>query len=402
MGDSLILRTHKAGSKIATGVIGVRINLNDSNPATRCEYTDDLEGLTPASWTATTNGKIASSNPVLTMIRKVCNFRSCHIAAGDNKVYKYLRPDDWRYYEDGSSAAANMASTGYNTFTEFPHFFISIVKQGSYLYVRAANKKIDNTFSDWPFRYNGTVRERHYIGSFLCDVDGNKMHSRANIAPAVSVSMANFRTYARAQGTGYDMWMFSSLVILQVLYLMAFCHTNSQEAVCPGYTGGSAKQNTGLNYNAAYGEFYRSDVSATSRFRIFGIEDLWGNLYEYCSNIFTVGTTLYVTDYNTADNAGSTLATKTFSANYGGYIQTVMGETYFPFVVAEGGASGSATTYYCDYGAVYSGCVAVSGGSWSYGAYAGVFRLDVTDDGGGYGNFGSRLVFLCPEVYNAA
>lgn len=382
-----------------THILGVRISLADSNPATRCTYTDDLVGLTPASWTATTNGVIASTNAVLTKIREICNFRSCHILAGSTAVYKYLNPNDWRYYEDGSSATSNMNSYSYNTFLEVPHFWLSVVKNGSYLYVRISNKRVDSTFYDWPFSYNGRVRKAHYIGSFLGSVSSNKFYSRANIAPTVSTSMSNYRAYSRAHGDGYDMWLFSSLTIMQVLYLLAFCNTDSQTAVSAGYTSGSALQNTGYNYSSAYGDFYRSNTDGTSRFRIFGIEDLWGNLYEYCSNIYTVGNVLYLADYNIGDQAGSVIASKNFSSNYGGYIQTVIGETYFPFVAAEGGVSGSATTYYCDDGYVYAGCVAVSGGYWSYGANTGVFRLSVGSSAGGRGSYGSRLVFLCPDTY---
>lgn len=393
---------HNKVPSALTRILGVRISLSDSNPATRCTYTDDLEGYSPASWTADANGVISSTNPVLSKIREICNFRTCHILEGSTAVYKYLNPDDWRYYEDGSSAVTNMTNGSYNTFLEVPHFWLSIVKDDSYLYIRISNRQVDNTYFDWPFSYNGTVRKAHYIGSFLGYVSSGKLYSRADVSPTVSTPMSNFRTYSRAQGSGYDMWMFSSLTIMQVLYLLAFCNTNSQSAVSAGYTGGSALQTTGYSYNSAYGEFYRSGTGNTSRFRIFGVEDLWGNLYEYCSNIYTVSDVLYVTDYNTGDQAGSVLASKTFGSNYSGYVQTVIGETYFPFVAAEGGVSGSDTTYYCDYGAVGGVSVAFSGGFWSDGADAGVFRLNVTAIPTGHNIYGSRLVFLCPGNYEEA
>ena len=383
-------------------ILGVRISLSDSNPATRCTYTDDLEGYSPASWTAGTNGVISSTNPVLSKIREICNFRTCHILAGSTTVYKYLNPNDWRYYEDGSSAVTNMANGSYNTFLEVPHFWLSVVKRGSYLYIRISNKQVDMTYFDWPFSYNGTVRKAHYIGSFLGYVSSSKLYSRANVSPTVDIPMSNFRTYSRAQGSGYDMWMFSSLTIMQVLYLLAFCNTNSQSAVSAGYTEGSALQITGYNYSSAYGEFYRSGTGNTSRFRIFGVEDPWGNLHEYCSNIYTVNRVLYVTDYNTGDQAGRVLASKTFGSNYGGCIKTVMGEPYFSFVAAEGGDEGSYTTYYCDNGYVNADCVAISGGDWDYSTSAGIFHLSVLSRTGGNGRYGSRLVFLCPDAYEEA
>ena len=393
---------HNKVPSAITRVLGVRISLSDSNPATRCTYTDDLEGYSPASWTADANGVISSTNPVLSKIREICNFRTCHILEGSTAVYKYLNPDDWRYYEDGSSAVTNMTNGSYNTFLEVPHFWLSVVKDSSYLYIRISNRQVDNTYFDWPFSYNGTVRKAHYIGSFLGYVSSDKLYSRADVSPTVNIPMSNYRTYSRAQGNGYDMWMFSSLTIMQVLYLLAFCNTNSQSAVSAGYTEGSSIQTTGYNYSSAYGEFYRSGTDSTSRFRIFGVEDLWGNLYEYCSNIYTVSNVLYVTDYNTGDQAGSVLASKTFGSNYGGAVQTVMGETYFPFVAAEGGVSGSGTTYYCDGGYVYADRVASSGGNWNYGTDAGVFRLYVSSSAVGFNSSGSRLVFLCPDAYEEA
>jgi hypothetical protein len=400
VGDSIIVHGHPVGKKATT--IALKINKNDSNPATRVSYIEDIENAAPVSWSTISGaGVVASTDSILQKIKKVCNFRTCHVANG--AVYKYLKPDDWRYYEDGTSAVANMTSATYDTMTEFPHFYMSITEDSSYVYLRISSRKLDDTYTDWMFSYNGTVRAKKYIGSFLGYNNGSKLYSRANVAPTVSLTMTNFRDYARARGTGYDMWDIQSLVILEILYLFAFRSTDSQTSVCPGYTSASALANTGFNYSSAYGDFYRSDpTSGTSRFRIFGIEDVWGNLYEYISNIFTVGTTLYLTDYNTGDQAGNTLATKTFSANYGGWVQTMMAEKFFPFVAKEGGVSGSSTTYYCDDGNVCSGFVARSGGRWDIGADAGIFRFGVYSSPGGDSDCGSRLVFSVSEVYSEA
>ena len=401
MGNFIVAQHgYKTGKKSYGGILGVKISLTDQNPSTRVTYTDGLEEFeSPSVWSGNV---VPSTDQVLSRIRELCNFRSCHIKSGETSVYKYLNPDDWRYYEDGSSAIANMASSGFNTFVEIPHFYMSITSDSSYLYVRISNTKVDDTYNDWMFSYNGSVRSKLYIGSFLGYIENGKLYSRCGVSPTVSTPMNTYRTNARAQGQGYDMWYFGALVVLQVLYLMMFRSTNSQEAVCPGFTGGSSVQTTGYSINASVGDFYRSDsTSTTSRFRIFGVEDLWGNLYEYCSNIYTVGNTLYATDYNTDDSSGRQIATKAFSSNYSGYIDKVMGETYFPFVIAEGGNSGSSTTFYCDDGNVYAGSVASSGGHWSSGPGAGVFRLYVDNGSGGYSSFGSRLVVLCPDEYAA-
>lgn len=398
MGESFLQSVREGYSYEEEIVLGVDITYVSGSKAT-CVYTDGLAGKTPCTWT---NNSIASSNEVLSLIRKVCDFKTCLIPAGSQSVYKYLNPDDWSKYKDGTSVGPSaMTSYNYNVFTEFPHFYHSITKNGNKTSIRISNVKKDSSYSDWLFSYNGTVRKSRYIGSFLGYNQSSKLYSIAGVSPTASFTMENFRTYAKAQGSNYDMWDVSSLNIITILYLLAFCNVDSQSAVCPGYTDGSAKQNTGGSGYTTGGDFYRTGTSNTSRFRIFGIEDVWGNVYQYMSNLYTNGTTLYVTDYNTANLSGNVLSSMTFGSSYGGWIADIVGTTYFPFVAREGYVNASDTTGFCDYGYVDSGYVARSGGYWNYGSNAGVFYVNVYNDGGAYSSLGSRLVKVSEEIYSA-
>lgn len=218
----------------------------------------------------------------------------------------------------------------------------------------------------------------------------NKLRSLSGKLPTVEKTIGQFRTDAQANGEGYEQTQWHQLMLRQALYILLFKNLNSQAALGAGYTGASSATNTGgSNSNGVnYGS-----TSASVQVKCLGIEDFWGNVYEWVDGIATKNYTAYTANGNYNDNCDGYTAAKTLKSIISGYMSKVEGTRELGFAPLK--ASGSESTFYCD--SVYvdvgsSVYVAIFGGCWDDGAVAGAFQLDV-DDSASYVDeyYGARL-----------
>ena len=116
--------------------------------------------------------------------------------------------------------------------------------------------------------------------------------------------------------------------------------------------------------------------------KIFGIEDFWGNYYQFIDGLFCdANFNILIGDNNFNDTGnGYVNYGKGATANINGYIKNVQGGTETGFIAKDG--TGSNTTFYSDYASLYSGRLPYFGGSRSDGSSAGSFRLIVTQAAG--------------------
>lgn len=115
--------------------------------------------------------------------------------------------------------------------------------------------------------------------------------------------------------------------------------------------------------------------------KCLGVEDFWGNVFEWIDGIATDSSNpiniLTNTD-NFQDNgkgAGYMTTSSGMSSGNGGYMKEPQGNTEAGFAFKASG--GSATTYFSDYATLLGGYVAYFGGYWSNGDNAGAFYLNV-------------------------
>ena len=133
--------------------------------------------------------------------------------------------------------------------------------------------------------------------------------------------------------------------------------------------------------------------------KCLGIEDFWGNIYEWIDGLVTDSSNpiniLTNTD-NFQDNgkgAGYMTTSSGMSSGNGGYMKEPQGSTETGFTFKASG--GSSTTYFTDYASLSGGYVASFGGLWFDGADAGAFRLRVyysASDSSAY--VSARLMYL--------
>ena len=354
------------GYSVLVELYGVRIDTTDSNPETCCEYTDGAAGAVPAS------GGNGAFNGGSWLYRfpfnkiKPCLFK-------DGAVVGYLNPDNFAQFEDGSAADISSGAAG-DVMIEIPKFYYKFERVGKYLEVKISNAYMEG-FTDYAFSYKGEVKDKFYIGAYLGYRDsGGKLRSLTGKTVTSNITIGAARTAAQANGEGYEQLAFNKLTALQALYVIMFKNLNSQAALGQGYVSASAFRDTGATNTKGmtYGTTGNSTANDTVKF--LGIEDFWGNLYQWIDGYVSGNGVVLIGDGNFNDT-GSGYESHARSGqqfNYPQYIKDVEAGNITAFTPKTGG--GSETTYFSDYGyMVNSVFLPFFGGYRSDGASAGAF-----------------------------
>lgn len=359
-------------------VYGVSIDLTNSNPETSVTYTDDAIGMEA--------GSSAWYEKEIFKKIKPCLFK-------DGAVVGYLNPDNFAQFEDGSPADITSGDAG-DVMIEIPKTGYKISKVDNTLTVQITDAANKDGFSYMAHtRENEGDRDKLYIGAFLGSVAGDKLRSLSGKTPTNRETIGSFRTKAQANGQGYDQFAFYPMTLLQCLYLIKYKNLNSQAALGMGYVNSddNMPKDTGATLDKGM-DFGSSD--AYTQMKFLGIEDFWGNLYQWIDGLVSSGdgNALVATTGFNGDGNGYT--DKGFVSEVdGGYMKIPQGTNDLGFMWHTGG--GSTTTYFSDSAKFNAGCLPYFGGSFSDGVGAGAFRLHVSYGPSVAGvGIGARLMFL--------
>lgn len=395
----------------------LRIDENNSNPLTACTYLDDAAEMTKGSadW---------DTMPIFEDIRP-CMFKN-------GKVEYYLNPNDFTK-KYGSTDNADLTGEDGDVMIEFRRFAYKIYREDHYLYVSVTNKEysgvdmntLETQTEGGVWSYDAFSREswgdldRFYHGAFKGYVDGdNKLRSLPGHQPTSNKNIGEFRTYAQNNGDHYQQSTYAQLKAIQCLYLIKYGNRNGQEALGQGVVGVTDDSTSNLSYVTGYnvaaddGVFTASDLtSANSTFatgmnygssnnkvhmKLFGIEDFWGNIYEWVDGLTTDADRSIVTSWNDYSGEDSEFTTNTLASGLeedsSGWITKVAGTSQAGFMPVIFG--GSSSTHWADYGYLYASRVLFFGGCWLNSAYAGPFylRADISASTR-YRSIGARLSY---------
>lgn len=350
----------------AVEVYGVRIDTTDSNPETACEYTDNAVGMLAA------HGNNGAFNGGDWLTRYPFNsIRPCLFKNG--AVVGYLNPDNFAQFENGTDADIESGDAG-DVMIEIPKFYYKIGRNGNYVEVKIANALMAG-FTDYAFSYKGESKDKFYIGAYLGYKDSNnKLRSLTGKTVTGNITIGAARTAAQANGAGYEQLSFNKLTALQVLYVVMFKNLNSQAALGQGYTSASNFRDTGATDEKGMTYGTNTAASADDTVKFLGIEDFYGNLYQWVDGYVSGNNIVLVADGNFNDTGdGYESHARHGSVSYS-YIKDVEGDNILAFTPKTGGAS--TTTYYADYGHIgNSAYVPFFGGNCGNGANAGAFQL---------------------------
>lgn len=376
---------------------GVAIDFNSSNPSTMCTYTDDAVGMTAGdvAWKAT---------PLYSLLK------TCILING--AVSAYLNEDNLALLAGGG--ASDITTLGNDVMLEIGGR-IGYRITWSLESTRILNVKVTNNPNNPEFNYDAFSLDSYndcdkiYIGVFKGYGSASKLYSSSGKAVTVSQTIDTFRTWARARGAGYQQRTYGSIKLMQCLYLIYFKTLNAQATVGMGYVASDHTACVGTGGTNAYG--FNSEIIKASnpsymtdknhQVKCLGIEDFWGNLWEFVEGLCTDASRNiltcklaknFVTNGTGYDNNGNGGVT----ANIGNYMSRPQGGSNAGFTPQA--VAGSDSTYFCDFTYLYVSCLAIFGGDWDYNSFAGAFQLDliyafsITHAG-----IASRLMYLHKE-----
>ena len=358
---------------------GIKVMENNSNPKTCCTHIENSIDIIPAN--STSLGGWKDKFP-FNKIRMV-GFKS-------GKVTKEINPTNKTKYIDGSSV-----ETDVDVMVEIPRVYWDFKSIENGYELRISEIKFNDNCDCYAHKVNGIEKDFIYIGAYLGCIENGKLRSKSGSSPITGQTINWFRGIAQANGSGYQQFNWFSLVLLQILYLIAYKSLDSQTALGYGFANSnSIAINSGGTDTKG---FVFGETSGKQQMCFLGIEDFWGNLYQWVDGMKTDNqfNVLVVQDnksFNDAGNGYKNLG-KFVSGNGSGYIANTSHtneSVFFPKII-----DGSETTHYCDYSDLSANCITIFGGNWNSSAKSGAFCLSVL-----YGAFGSdskigsRLCYL--------
>lgn len=291
-------------------------------------------------------------------------------------------------------------STG-DVMVKIPKFWYRRYKEGDIEYIKIADKATTGFTLHPLFNHAGVESDCAYVGAYKTS-SNNKSVSGAS--PQVSQTRATFRSNAKAKGTGWSLIDIAAVSAIQMLCMVEFATTNAQAAIGRGYCdSNSAALSTGSCNNVANLTGRPAGTDGKTGVVYRGIEDFWGNVWEWVDGVNWNGGTYYVCNNpaNYADDTATNYTALSYKGSTGwsqSYITTEGLDTgNNPHVMLPSAAgSGSESTYYCD--ACWSSTgwrVFLRGGYWANGSACGLFTAYLGNtSSSSYTGIGSRLLYI--------
>lgn len=362
-------------------VYGCRIAVATSDPSTRVTYPQTIFGQTNKAY-----GKAPASGTGASCMN---GWDGCELITG---IKRQTTANNGSTWTDVSSKTASAAgSSSQQVFTYFPTWWFKMTNDGTNIDLAFSNKQIDDTWKDYAGSV-GTNRVGHFrLGCYACKSD---FKSYAG-TPKVSTSLSDFIAGAKALRTGMDIMTWYQWTYLGALATLLYKSTNLQSAMAQGYVDNSSMQSeSALTFSNNYG--MSGGTSTTQQMAFFWIQNLWGNMWQWCGGAKTDPSYKLMTCTGYSSTSDSDFDKKSLgepSSNLtGGYISKVVGTTDAGFFPTE--ISGSATTYFADRGFVGSSFFPYVGGNYDRGDIAGPFCASFGNSASGtYSYLGSRLSY---------
>lgn len=286
---------------------------------------------------------------------------------------------------------------------KIPKFYYRRYREGNIEHIQIADKPAAG-FSVHPlFNHEGVESEYAYVGAYKTS-SNNKSVTRAS--PQASQTRARFRTNAKAKGAGWSLIDIAAVSAIQMLMLVEFANNNMQSVIGRGYCdGNSGSLKTGSCDSVPNLTGRPSGTDGKTGVIYRGIEDFWGNVWEWVDGVNWNNGTYYVcndpskyaddtsTGYDQLSYTGSTSWGQSYITEEG-LDTSALENTHIMLPKAAG--SGSESTFMCD--ACWSSTgwrVFQRGGYGANGSACGLFTAHLSDPSSGSNTvLGSRLLYI--------
>lgn len=293
--------------------------------------------------------------------------------------------DTTKFYDNLTSSSAYIRSINHGVFVRIPRFWYKATETSTNIWkIGFSNRQQDSTWKEWD--------GNDLIGAYEGVVNGSQLLSISGEPSTGSVSQIDFKSYARTNGVGYTLVKWKHHCIVGVLYYALYGNTNCQATIGSGTN--SYTKNTGLTNSLGMNDSSASATGNSGSINFLGLENWWGNKYEFIDNAtFNHGGTDY--KFYIVEDDGSSREVQAHQYT-GTFYPTVMvfGE-HLDLVMKPNTTSGTTSTGFCDrqYFSESSNQVVQRSCAYSY-ASGGVAYLDTGYSASGSSTgIGSRLAF---------
>jgi len=293
---------------------------------------------------------------------------------------------------------------------------------GRYQYVFIAPENVDGKYHCYShYNNNGILLDEIYTAAFEPSLTGSTLRSLAGRTVLVNtVAGTTMRTYAQANGNGWDFLDLGTLQMIQMLFILMFKSRDSQSKCGGGVVGGTKTTSTGSLKDKPMFYSTNNTSSSTTPVKFFGMENLWGNCNKWINGLTCYQSKIfyklcnYTADGTTAisyDPTSSSPGYKSYTGYNGvgginlcnlGVPNTSDGIMWY-FPSSGYPTPGSNYTYYCDQvGCALSSSSSLVGCAYFGGYYnaisnGGLFSVylaynsPLSDSPSTYSNFGASL-----------
>lgn len=274
---------------------------------------------------------------------------------------------------------ANFSLANADVMVEIPLSYYRRWQDGNYEYIQISDGPMDG-FDPLPShnRPDG-LRDYTYVARYHTSGSQNAQDSKSNAAPLTNLTRSNFRIGSRQKGTKWSLWDVSTWMSLSMLLLVEWADYDTQGRIGQGVSsyGNPDSISSGGTDSMTFhtGRASGTDNEVSVQWR--GIENLWGNVYQWLDGINVNANQPYV-NKNTATFADGTITNyvqigyKCPSTN--GSITKLGFDIDTPWAAMPIAVGGSGTTYVPDYYTQATGWRVVAvGGYWNRGPDVGLW-----------------------------
>lgn len=246
--------------------------------------------------------------------------------------------DTTKFYDNLTSSSAYIRSINHGVFVRIPRFWYKATETSTNIWkIGFSNRQQDSTWKEWD--------GNDLIGAYEGVVNGSQLLSISGEPSTGSVSQIDFKSYARTNGVGYTLVKWKHHCIVGVLYYALYGNTNCQATIGSGTN--SYTKTTGLTNSLGMNDSSASATGNSGSINFLGLENWWGNKYEFIDNAtFNHGGTDY--KFYIVEDDGSSREVQAHPYT-GTFYPTVMvfGE-HLDLVMKPNTTSGTTSTGFCD------------------------------------------------------
>lgn len=372
-------------------LFGYDINLAEAEPSARVTYPPDVDNadFAPA-------GMGFSSG--------IFNYGGWNFSAGeyfmprpcmltyDGTVEQYLDPNDYSLTENGTPSRVSDVSFGGNAMMEWSKIFTKRWEENGIYHFRCTDNPPGTGWHCWSnYDRNGLQIDHFYTPIYFGSIVDDKLRSISGKENAVGNTVEAEIALAKANGDDWHIEVLADRLLIQDLLVMMGRSTNSQKVF--GY--GRAHQNNNASIKPGTmdnkGMFWGSDITPSKGIKVFGMENVWGNLLRHTAGwIYDNGTQKvkltrgtydgsFAADYNLTGEGYLSITNSLIDGQSGGYISHTLTKEYGRIPVE---ARGTSATNECDnaYFSQSSIRYAACGGAFNNGIDAGLFAVNLAYD----------------------